>query len=108
MGGAYSPNEIVKEVSTEYLQYFSMYFMCGNQDLYGFGVPAIQLDAALTERGVDHCFFIENGDHNSEFYIPYFKSAFSYVRGHMYQADDEVTEQISALPCWKIKMEKQW
>ena len=95
MGGAYSPNEIVKEVSTEYLQYFSMYFMCGNQDLYGFGVPAIQLDAALTERGVDHCFFIENGDHNSEFYIPYFKSAFSYVRGHMYQADDEVTEQIS-------------
>lgn len=94
MGGDNSPNKIVQEVSTEYLQYFSMYFMCGNQDLYGFGVPAIELDAALTERGVEHCFFIENGDHNSEFYIPYFKSAFSYVRDHMYQADETVTEQI--------------
>lgn len=95
MGGDYSPNKIVQEVSTEYLQYFSMYFMCGNQDLYGFGVPAIELDAALTARGVEHCFFIENGDHNSEFYIPYFKSAFSYVRDHMYQSDEGVTDQIS-------------
>ena len=85
MGGAYSPNEIVKEVSTEYLQYFSMYFMCGNQDLYGFGVPAIQLDAALTERGVDHCFFIENGDTTVNFIfriqIRVFICERSYVSG---------------------------
>ena len=82
--------------------------MCGNQEPLWFGVPVNPVGCSLTERGVDHCFFIENGDHNSEFYIPYFKSAFSYVRGHMYQADDEVTEQISGTAVLENKDGKQW
>ena len=94
MGGENSPNVIVDQVSSEYLNYYTLYFMCGNQDLYGFGVPAIELDKKLTEKGVDHYFFIENGDHNSEFYIPYFKSAFSYTRNNMYQSDDNLEKQL--------------
>ncbi|NCC44948.1 MAG: hypothetical protein EOM18_15525, partial [Clostridia bacterium] len=95
MGGNNSPNVIANQESAEYLNYYALYFMCGNQDLYGFGVPAIELDKQLTEKGVDHYFFIENGDHNSEFYIPYFKSAFAYARDNMYKSDASVDSIVS-------------
>jgi len=84
-GGDVSPNSIVPNVTDEYLDYFTLYFNCGNQDYYGFGTPAIDLNKQLQERGIDHHFFIENGGHDSAFYVPYFKSAFQYARGNMYQ-----------------------
>lgn len=90
-----SPNTISVEESAEYMDYFSMYFICGNQDSYGFGVPAIELHQILLEKEVDHRFFIENGGHDSAFYVPYFNDAFGYIRGEMYQSDDTVESLIT-------------
>jgi len=84
-----SPNHIAAIESTEYIDSFTMYFICGNQDSYGFGVPAIELNQLLEEKGIEHGFFIENGGHDGEFYLPYFAEAFAYTREHMYHVGDE-------------------
>ena len=98
-GGADSPNAIVKRESKEYLDTFCFYCACGNQDSYGFGVPAIQLHQQLRELGVAHRFFIENGGHDSAFYVPYFQDALAYARANMYRydggADDMLTGEIT-------------
>ena len=36
--------------SKEYLDYFSYSFICGNQDSYGFGAPAIKLNQILVRK----------------------------------------------------------
>ncbi len=89
-GGNNSPNLIAGQESAEYLQYFTHYFVCGNQDSYRFGAPAIRLHQALLEKGAAHRFFIENGGHDSAFYLPFFQDAFRYVRSGMYQSDEGV------------------
>ena len=60
-GGASSPNAIAAAESGDYLRGFALYFICGNQDNYGFGEPAIRLHQQLKALGVPHRFFIENG-----------------------------------------------
>lgn len=82
--------------SKEYLDYFSYSFICGNQDSYGFGVPAIELHQILKEKEVDHYFFIENGGHDSDFYLPYFNECIGYVRSNMYQTDDAIEKLVKA------------
>ena len=89
-----SPNYIATQEPVEFLDYYTMYFICGNQDSYGFGVPAIELNQMLEEKGIEHGFFIENGGHDGEFYLPYFAEAFAYARAHMYQSS-EVGEVLS-------------
>lgn len=89
-----SPNYIATQESDEFLDYYTMYFICGNQDSYGFGVPAIELNQMLEEKGIEHGFFIENGGHDGGFYLPYFAEAFAYTRAHMYQSG-EVGEVLS-------------
>ena len=89
-GGASSPNAIAANESAEYMDSFSLYFICGNQDSYGFGVPAISLHQQLKQMGVNHGFFIDNGGHDSAFYIPFFKDAFSYIRNDMYKSDEAI------------------
>ena len=89
-----SPNYIATQESVEFLDYYTMYFICGNQDSYGFGVPAIELNQMLEEKGIKHGFFIENGGHDGEFYLPHFAEAFAYTRAHMYQSG-EVGEVLS-------------
>ena len=84
MGGNASPNTIAGKESAEYMDYFKMAFICGNQDMYKFGIPAIQLNQQLEAMGVEHYFFIENGEHNSAFYVPYFQDTVAYVRNKMY------------------------
>lgn len=79
------PIAVAQNTSAEYMDYFSMYFICGNQDTYKFGQPAIRLNQKLEEMGVDHFFFVENGEHNSAFYVPFFDDAFEYIRNDMYQ-----------------------
>lgn len=91
-----SPNVIAAKESAEYMDYFSMYFICGNQDSYGFGVPAIELHQMLLEQGVEHRFFIENGGHDSAFYVPYFEDAFGYIRSEMYQSDEAIGDLLTA------------
>ncbi len=82
-GGAANPNAVVLERTPEELSRFSLYFICGNQDSYGFGVPAIELHQKLLKLGVPHRFFIENGGHDSAFYLPFFQDAFAYMWDHM-------------------------
>ncbi|MBQ4264456.1 MAG: hypothetical protein IJB85_02980 [Clostridia bacterium] len=89
-GGASSPNTIAARESAEYMDSFSLYFICGNQDSYGFGVPAISLHQQLENMGVNHRFFIDNGGHDSAFYIPFFKDAFAYIRSDMYKSDEAI------------------
>ena len=86
-GGAASPNVIAQQESAAYMDAFSLYFICGNQDSYGFGVPAIALNQQLERMGVNHRFFIDNGGHDSGFYLPFFKDAFAYVRSDMYKPE---------------------
>ena len=90
MGGEASPNYIAANETAEYLDYYTMYFICGNQYVYGFGEPAIELNQILESKGVDHRFFIENGEHDSVFYVPYFIDAMIYMRDNMYHSDDIV------------------
>ena len=85
---------IAGEQSKEFLDYFSYSFICGNQDSYGFGAPAIELHQTLKEKEVDHYFFIENGGHDSEFYLPYFNECIGYVRSNMYQSEAAVERMI--------------
>lgn len=77
--------EIADKTSSDYLNYFSIAFICGNQDSWGFDVPAIDLNKKYEEMGVDHYFFIENGDHDSAFYLQYFQDSVKYVRDNMYK-----------------------
>ena len=93
-GGASSPNAIAAMESAEYVDSFSLYFICGNQDSYGFGVPAIDLHKKLSSMGVNHRFFIDNGGHDSAFYLPFFKDAFAYVRSDMYKSDEAIESLI--------------
>ena len=71
-----------------------MYFICGNNDIYQFGQPAIELNQKLDKMGVDHYFFIENGAHDSAFYIPYFLEAFQYNHENSYRADKSVRNML--------------
>ena len=87
-GGQSSPNAIAASESAEYMDSFSLYFICGNQDSYGFGVPAIDLHQKLNTMGVNHGFFIDNGGHDSAFYLPFFKDAFAYIRNDMYKSSE--------------------
>ena len=94
-GGASSPNAIATAESAEYMDSFALYFICGNQDSYGFGVPAIELHQQLSAMDVDHGFFIDNGGHDSGFYVPFFDDAFSYLRSAMYKSDEAVEGLLS-------------
>jgi len=89
-GGENSPNAIAAAESADYLKHYALYFICGNQDNYGFGAPAIQLHQQLNELGVAHRFFIENGGHDSAFYVPFFQEGIAYARANMYKSSDKV------------------
>jgi len=43
---------------------------------------------------VNHGFFIDNGGHDSAFYIPFFKDAFAYIRNDMYKSDEAIESLI--------------
>ena len=81
--GRINPVTLAGNEGAEYMDYFSMAFICGNQDDYKFGQGKIQLHQVLKNQGVEHYFFIENGKHDSKFYVPYFKDTIAYVRGNM-------------------------
>ena len=89
-GGESSPNAIAAAQSAAYMDAFSLYFICGNQDSYGFGVPAIALNQQLERMGVRHGFLIDNGGHDGSFYLPRFIDAFAWVRKDMHKSDAAV------------------
>lgn len=69
--------------SLNFLNRYSLWFISGNRDIYGFGRPVVALATALQTKGVDKYFYlIENGAHDSLFYIPYFDDAMIYTSKH--------------------------
>lgn len=98
MGNEASPNYIAKNESAEYLDYYTMYFICGNQDIYDFGDPAVELHQQLSKKGVEHEFFIENGEHDSAFYVPHFVEAMTYLKNNTYVADEGIKSLLKATP----------
>lgn len=86
---------IAAGASAEHLQYFTHYFICGNRDEWGFGSDASGMDDILREKDVDHVFLIENGGHNSAFYVPHFLEAFAYISENMYTAPDAIKDTVS-------------
>jgi len=90
--GEISPMTVAENEGAEYMDNFSMAFICGNQDSYNFGIGKIEMHQILKDMGIDHYFFIENGEHNSAFYVPYYQDALSYVWRGMYD-ETELDEQ---------------
>ncbi|MBR2256047.1 MAG: esterase family protein [Blautia sp.] len=78
-----NPLGIAKKAEKGFLAGYSHYFVCGNRDLYKFGIPAIQLDQLLREQGVEHYFELGEGEHDSAFYVPYVIDSFSYMTQRM-------------------------
>ena len=108
MGNEASPNYVAKNESAEYLDYYTMYFICGNQDIYDFGDPAVELHQQLSKKGVEHEFFIENGEHDSAFYVPHFVEAMTYLKENTYVADEGIKSLLKATPSvndGKLKVE---
>lgn len=83
--GSISPITLAKNEGAEYMDYFTMAFICGNQDDWRFGRGNIRLNQTLENYDIDHYFFIENGAHNAEFYVPYFQDTIAYVRSNMFE-----------------------
>ena len=81
MGG--NPLRIASNAGDEFLNYFTQYFICGNRDLYKFGLPSITLDHLLREAGAQHFFELEEGEHASSFYLPYAAESLAYHTGKM-------------------------
>ncbi|OON95098.1 MAG: hypothetical protein ATN32_01305 [Candidatus Epulonipiscium fishelsonii] len=84
----------IRNLPVAYLGYFDQYFICGNQDMYGFAMPAIDIDQHLRKLGIDHKFFVENGAHDNLFYKPYLIDAFSYTSNNFDIISDEIVNVI--------------
>ena len=53
-------------------------------------------DSTVPERNLEAIrFFIDNGGHDSGFYVPFFEDAFAYIRGDMYRYDGGADALIS-------------
>ena len=90
--GDISPITLAKKEGVDYMKNFAMAFICGNQDSYGFGTGKIELHQLMEDYGIDHHFLIDNGGHDSAFYVPRFKDTLSYVWKNMYD-ETELKDQ---------------
>lgn len=76
------------QTSDGYLNQFSVFLACGNQDMYAFYDDQELLSRVLTEKGVEHFHLIDVGAHDNIFYLPQFVPSLAYVTGHMYHTED--------------------
>lgn len=79
--------ENIREVSSEYLQQYSIYMACGNQDMYNFYEVQEQVSRLLSEKGVDHYHYVDIGTHSTSFYLPLFVDSLQYIQERMYSSD---------------------
>ena len=68
---------ISDERTAEDFANFKIYMVAGNHDMYQFDLVHLQLAARLHELGVSCRFEIADGEHNSDFYLPYIKEGFA-------------------------------
>ncbi len=88
----------------DYLRYYTQYFVCGNQDLYKFGMPAIELDAILRNVKINHFFEIEEGAHDSSFYKPYVIDSFKYVTANIPSATKNDANEVVTVKVLKTEI----
>ena len=50
-----------------------------NHDMYGFDIDHIMMGIYLRELGIPHVFEIDDGGHDSAFYLPRLKDGFAYL-----------------------------
>lgn len=74
--------------TSDYLDQFTIYMACGNQDVYSFYNVQEQMSAILTEKGIKHYHEVDNGGHDNIFYLPRFVPALQYLDAGMYHTDD--------------------
>lgn len=93
--GALSYNNIVDNIdafSSSYLSRYAIYMVCGNMDNYDFYDVAGRISGILHAKSVDHYLYIDNGQHDSAFYLPLFDKAIAYVQKQ--KGKIEVDEEI--------------
>ncbi len=91
----------------DYLRYYGQYFVCGNQDLYKFGVPAIELDELLRNVKIDHFFELEEGAHDSSFYKPYVIDSFNYMTARIPSVTAEEANSVISLAVKNAKVSNE-
>ena len=77
-------NTAIANASAEYLQQFNIWMACGNHDVYNFFEVQEQVSRDLSNKGVEHYHYVDNGEHTSEFYLPLFVPAIQYIQKRLY------------------------
>ena len=82
--GALSVHEQVQGMSKEYLDQYGIVMVCGNQDMYDFYITQENMSRILSDKDVDHYHYVDNGAHDSAFYLPQFMKAVKKVEAEAY------------------------
>ena len=93
--GAFSYTSVLtnaEAMSAEYLSQYTIYMACGNQDLYNFYECQEQMSEILTSKGVEHYHLVDNGAHESDFYLPLFVSAVQYLLDGSYTMEGDASD----------------
>ena len=69
--------------------------VCGNMDSYSFYNVQEQISGILTGKGVEHYHYVDNGAHDSIFYLPQFVKAVKYIEAKAYATGGNAADVIS-------------
>lgn len=82
--GALGVQAQVEAMSKEYLDQYGIVMVCGNQDMYNFYNTQENMSRVLFSKGVDHYHYVNNGAHDSAFYVPLFISSIQKIEAKAY------------------------
>jgi hypothetical protein len=68
-------------MSEEQLAGYRLWMACGNEDQYDFYEAQEEFSRLLSEKGISHYHYVDDGIHGSSFYLPLFVKAVKYVQG---------------------------
>ena len=76
---------LIQNAAPSFLHRFSHFQICGAQDSFaGFIGVITNMNRALTRVGVEHFALIDQGGHDSDFYMPFFITQIAYHQARMY------------------------
>lgn len=79
--------EKASALSAEYLNQYSIWMACGNEDMYNFYDVQEQMSCTLFTKGVEHYHYVGEGTHSNTFYLPKFVQAVQYTQERMYRTE---------------------
>ena len=71
--------DLFLRTDAEELSKLRHYIICGNHDTYGFDTDHIMMGKYLSELGVPYKIEIDDGGHESDFYLPRIKDGLAYL-----------------------------